>query len=177
MYGYYSGVSGGAVAVCGLLGVVAGLALFFTFLAKRNEGAFSGFLGWLYEFLNFKTLLADTILRVLYLISASAVTLVAFAVLLFTRYGTLGGNFLQFLLILAVGNVLVRLLYEFALLTLMICRNTTEINAKLGGSAPGALPYTPPASPAPPVPPPACASCGAPLGAGDAFCPKCGAPK
>ena len=42
-----------------------------------------------------------------------------------------GRNFLIFLGVLVIGNLAIRLTYEFSLVLLTICRNTTEINTKL----------------------------------------------
>ena len=37
-----------------ILAIIGGIVLYFTFLSKKNEGKFTGFLGWLYDFLTFK---------------------------------------------------------------------------------------------------------------------------
>ena len=34
-----------------ILAIIGGIVLYFTFLSKKNEGKFTGFLGWLYDFL------------------------------------------------------------------------------------------------------------------------------
>lgn len=106
-----------------VLAVVGGIVLYFTFLSKKNEGKFKGFLGWSYDFLTFKKLFAENLLKVLYLIVAIFITLFSF--------GLIGINFFLFLSVLVIGNILTRLGYEFMLIKLLICRNTTEINAKL----------------------------------------------
>ena len=36
-----------------ILAIIGGIVLYFTFLSKKNEGKFTGFLGWLYDFLTF----------------------------------------------------------------------------------------------------------------------------
>ncbi len=65
----------------------------------------------------------ESLLKIAYIILALFITLSSFA--------TIGSNFLGFLLTLIVGNIIARLIYEFALILLVICRNTTEINKKL----------------------------------------------
>lgn len=188
--------------VCLFLAVIAGFLLFFLFLSKKNQKKFTGFLGWMYEFLNFEKMLAESILRVTYLILASFITLLSFGYLLFTEGGSIGERLILFLEILVFGNAFIRVMYEFLLITLIICRNTTEINSKMGknglftAAAPSALPATsavappvvPPTIPAatPPVVPDAshatpvpqiifCYSCGNKISANDAKCPHCGA--
>ena len=81
-------------------------------------------MGWLYDFLSFRKMFIEALLKITYLISAIFVTLSAFAVI---------SNFLAFLLYLVVGNLVVRVAYEFSLILLVICRNTTDINKKLKG--------------------------------------------
>ena len=97
--------------------------MYFTFLKKDNEGKYTGFLGWMYDFLTFKKLTIENVLKILYLICAIFVTLSSFA--------TISTSFIAFLLYLVVGNLVVRISYELILVRLIICRNTTEINKKL----------------------------------------------
>lgn len=97
--------------------------MYFTFLKKDNEGKYTGFLGWMYDFLTFKKLTIENVLKILYLICAIFVTLSSFA--------TISTSFIAFLLYLVVGNLIVRIAYELILVRLIICRNTTEINKKL----------------------------------------------
>ena len=106
-----------------IIGIVGGIVLYFTFLGKKNETKFTGFLGWLYDFLSFKKMFAETLLKITYLIFAIIITLSSFAII--------GQSFLSFLLTLIIGNVSIRIMYEFMLIALVICRNTTEINKKL----------------------------------------------
>lgn len=102
-----------------ILAIVGGILVYFLFLSKKNEGKFTGFLGWLYDFLSFKKMFLETLLKVTYLIIAIYITLSSFALI--------GESFLAFLLQLLLGNVIARVVYEFSLILLVICRNTTEI--------------------------------------------------
>ncbi len=102
-----------------ILAIVGGILVYCLFLSKKNEGKFKGFLGWLYDFLSFKKMFLEALLKVTYLIVAIYITLSSFALI--------GESFLGFLLQLIVGNVVARVIYEFSLILLVICRNTTEI--------------------------------------------------
>ena len=102
-----------------VLAIVGGILVYFLFLSKKNEGKFKGFLGWLYDFLSFKKMFLEALLKITYLILAIYVTLSSFALM--------GTNFFIFLLVLILGNLLVRVIYEFSLILLVICRNTTDI--------------------------------------------------
>jgi hypothetical protein len=77
----------------------------------------------MYDFLTFKKLTIENVLKILYLICAIFVTLSSFA--------TISTSFIAFLVYLVVGNLVVRIAYELILVRLIICRNTTEINKKL----------------------------------------------
>ena len=105
-----------------ILAIVGGILIYFLFLSKKNEGKFNGFVGWLYDFLSFKKMFM-ALLKITYLIVALYITLSSFALI--------GTSFIGFLAMLIIGNVVARLVYEFSLLLLVICRNTTEINKKL----------------------------------------------
>ena len=65
----------------------------------------------------------EALLKITYLIVALYITLSSFVLI--------GVDFWAFLGTLIIGNVVARLVYEFSLLLLVICRNTTEINKKL----------------------------------------------
>ena len=106
-----------------ILAIIGGIVLYFTFLSKKNEGKFKGFLGWLYDFLTFKKMMIENVLKILYIIVALFVTL--------SSFGLMSISFLAFLLTLVIGNVLTRVIYELLLVKLVICKNTTEINKKL----------------------------------------------
>ena len=109
------------IIIAAVLALVGGLVLYFTFLSKKNDGKFKGFLGWLHDFLTFKKMFIENLLRVTYLILTLFVTLSSFA----------AGSFLAFLATILLGNLAVRVIYEFSLILLVICRNTTEINKNL----------------------------------------------
>ncbi len=111
------------VIIAAVLAVVGGIVLYFTFLSKKNEGKYTGFLGWMYDFLTFKKLVIENILKILYLIVAIFITLSSFSLI--------STSFLAFLSYLVIGNVIARVGYELFLVLLVICRNTTEISKKL----------------------------------------------
>ncbi len=102
-----------------ILAIVGGILIYFLFLNKKNEEKFTGFLGWLYDFLSFKKMFLEALLKVTYLIVAIYITLYSFVLI--------GESFLAFLLTLVLGNVVTRVVYEFSLILLVICRNTTDI--------------------------------------------------
>lgn len=106
-----------------VLALVGGILVYFLFLKKDNEDKFTGFVKYLYEFLSFKKMWLETILKVSYLVLAIYITL--------TSFELISTSFVGFLLALVFGNLILRVIYELSLLMLTICRNTTEINKKL----------------------------------------------
>lgn len=128
LYGYNSfsnGIAGSLVwmIIAAVLAVIGGIALYFTVFSKANENKFSGFMKWLYDFVTFKKMMIETILRVLYIITAIYITLSSFALI--------STSFVSFLLTITLGNILARIVFEFSLVLLTICKNTTEINGKM----------------------------------------------
>ena len=102
-----------------IIAVVGGILIYFLFLSRKNDGKFTGFVAWLYDVLSFKKMFLETLLKITYLVLAIYITLSSFAMI--------GSNFVGFLVSLLVGNLVVRIIYEFSLILLEICRNTTEI--------------------------------------------------
>ena len=105
-----------------ILAIIGGILAYVLFVNK-NTKLENKFLIWLRDFLSFKNLLLETILKVTYVILAIFVTL--------TSFNIIGVNFFGFLLYLVIGNVVLRIIYESSLMLLMIWKNTSEINKKM----------------------------------------------
>ena len=104
-----------------VVAIVGGIAIYFTYLNKKNE--YNGFLKILHDFLNFKLLIIENILKLTYLILAVFVTLYSFIYI--------GISFISFLITLLLGNLTLRISYELILLLIKICKNIEEINSKM----------------------------------------------
>ena len=109
--------------ISAVLAVIGGIVLYFTVFGKANENKFTGFMKWLYDFVTFKKMILESLLRVLYIITAIYITLSSFALI--------STSFVSFLLMLVLGNLFARIAFEFSLVLLTICKNTTEINGKM----------------------------------------------
>ncbi len=109
-------------AVSIILAIIGGILAYVLFINKNNK-LDNKFLVWLRDFLSFKNLLLETILKVTYVILAIFITL--------SSFNMIGINFLGFLLYLIIGNVILRIVYESSLMLLMIWKNTSEINKKM----------------------------------------------
>ena len=124
-YGSSASTSGEVIwlIIAAVLAIIGGIALYFTVFGKANENKFTGFMKWLYDFVTFKKMILELLLRVLYLIVAIYLTLSSFALI--------SSSFVSFLGMLIIGNLIARITFEFSLVLLTICKNTTEINNKM----------------------------------------------
>lgn len=113
--------------ISAVLAVVGAIVLPLTFLSAKNEGKFKGFLGWMYEFLTFKKMMLEALLKGLYLMFVIFITLGSFAMM--------SESFIAFFATLVLGNIVARIIYEFSLILLLICRNTTDISKKLSANS------------------------------------------
>lgn len=103
-----------------IVAIIGGICLYFTVFSDKKEGTYTGFMAKFYDFVKFKKMFLTSFLKIMYIISALLVTLLSF--------GVISVNFLAFLAILVIGNVIVRVMFEFALVILGIYENTTEIS-------------------------------------------------
>lgn len=106
-----------------ILAVIGGIALYVIYLNPSNEKNIKGNFLKVYEFFNFKITILEPILKVLYLISAIALTLGSFAYI--------GSNFFKFLFILLAGNIGLRITFEIILLLITLTSDVKAINKKI----------------------------------------------
>lgn len=106
-----------------VIAVAGGILVYCLFLNKSEEKRLTKFGRLLSNLLHFKILLSDQLLKILYIVSTMFLTLISF--------GYIGQNFLTFILLLTVGNVILRIIYEFLIVNLLISKNTTQINDKI----------------------------------------------
>ena len=116
--------------------IAGGLALYFLFVRKPNTH--HGAAAKLHDAFTFRTFYTEKLLRMLYCITVVGIV-VSSVILLFS-------NFFTALLVFVAGNLTARIVFEYALLLLVMCRNTQEINRKMGP-----LPEEPAAPQAPPL--------------------------
>lgn len=114
------GMSGTQVwmIVATVLAITGGILVYFLFLSKRNEGKFKGFVAWLYNFLSFKNFNLRFLLTITYSMLALYITLTSFTLIQF--------SFWSFLEQLVIGNLVLRIAYEFMLVIYSIYENTKK---------------------------------------------------
>lgn len=102
---------------------IIGCFLVYFLFVKKDVKSKKPIVKWLKDFLNFDKMLIEPILKIAYIFAALFITLGSFAII--------GQSFLTFLLTIIFGNIGARILYELALINVMIWKNTTEIKNKV----------------------------------------------
>ncbi|MBR4425849.1 MAG: hypothetical protein IKS66_07925 [Oscillospiraceae bacterium] len=143
------------------LAVAATVAICLFILPKSKANHSNVYIAKAHDIVNFKSLLIDKLIKVLYIFSTCFTVLFA----IFELFA--GLPFLWFLILLIGGPILIRLLYESFMLFVLLTQNVIEINRKLGGS---------PAEPEVPAVPRMifCTQCGTQFDASQGVCPNCG---
>ena len=125
-YGYYHGPNPMVTVILFLIALVGGVCAYLMFVKSDEEPKDSRLLK-LKEFLSFKKMIIEELLKATYVIFALFVTLYSFQIM----FGT---SFITGLMMLILLNILLRISYEASLIVLLIWRNTSDINKKLGKS-------------------------------------------
>ncbi len=124
---YLGGSAGIWVIISLVIAIMGGLVVYFMLLTEENAKHLKGAAKWFYDFFCFKKLVAEALLRIIYIMVAIFITLSSFALI--------SESFVGFIMYLVIGNLTARVSFEFALLALLVCKNVSEINSKLKGSA------------------------------------------
>lgn len=101
-----------------ILSIIGGILVYFLFIKTNNK--LSDNLKKLRDLLDFRIMLIEPILKIVYLIGTIFIILFSF------NFITI--NFISFLLILIIGPVIIRIVYEAALILVMIWKNTKIIS-------------------------------------------------
>lgn len=108
-----------------ILAVLGGILVYFLFVKAKTEPK-GKFLKWLKDFLAFKVMWIEPILKVIYYIATIFIILYSFTY--FGMFNVMGGMaLLMFLLTATLGPIIIRLVYEATMMFIMIWRNTTDI--------------------------------------------------
>lgn len=128
-YGYYNSYYNmyNSFLLLLIIAVILVIILMLTFLSKRNENKYTGFLKTLYDFLNFKKLTISVILKFIYLFLA---IFLAFVSIMMLFNGGLSGV-LTAVVYFVVSEVVLRIGFEFSMLLIVGVTNLIEINEKI----------------------------------------------
>ena len=107
--------------IAAIISIVGGILLYFLFMKAKEEPK-GKFLKWLKDFLTFKVMWIEPILKVVYYIATIFIILNSFSFLSLGGYGVM-----MWLLTLILGPVILRVAYEATMMFIMIWRNTRDI--------------------------------------------------
>ena len=153
----------GIAVVLGLIATIACTVLLYIFVLSKDKGSkqTNKFLLGLRDYFQFKRLYVEDILKFLFTVLSVACVCIGFF-LLFSGYDSYWDGYKSFffpgLMTMILGPIVLRLFYELMMLTILMVRNTMEINHKLDKLLPKEAPAAPaapvaPAAPAAPVAP------------------------
>ena len=123
-YSYYHGSNPVVTVILFLIALVGGVCAYLMFV-KSDEEPKDPRLLKLKEFLSFKKMIIEGLLKATYIVFALFVTLYSFLIMVDT-------SFITGLMLLILLNILLRIGYEASLIVLLIWRNTSDISKKLG---------------------------------------------
>ena len=130
-----------AYVLAAIMAVGATVCAFIFILPEKKAAKLPKFLRMVADILNFKDLLLEKIMKVLY-VFATAYCLMAGFFMLFSgyRYGwTFRSTALEGLLVMFIGPIVVRLAFEGIMMFILLVKNTIEINKKLPKKADDAV--------------------------------------
>lgn len=166
------------LAVCGTV------ALYIFVLPKDKREKLPKFMQVVHDLLNFKELLLEKLLKLLYVFTTAYLLFTGFFMLFGIRVDSFYGShyvptFGQGLLIMILGPIIARLIYESIMIVILLLKNVIEINHKLKGDAAPEVKAAPEAKAAPETeaePAPNykfCTKCGTRYDANKGGCPNC----
>ena len=104
-----------------IISIAAGILIYYLFL--KDTKPVSENVQKLKDILNFKNMIIEPILKIVYLITTIFIILYSFSFIAI--------NFAVFLGLLILGPIVIRISYEIALILVMIWKNTKEINENI----------------------------------------------
>lgn len=123
-----------------ILAIVATVLAFIFIVPEKKRDSMGAFGKFLNDTVNFKYLIIEKILQALYIFATANTILVGFFALFLTvptGYDYYTGTYRQTwvgwagLLIMVLGPILVRLVYELLMMTILLVKNVISINSKL----------------------------------------------
>ena len=161
------------------LGMIGALActilLFVLVIPEKKRDELNGFFKFLHDLFNFKFLVLEKILKFLYVFSTIACIGIGFFLLFSGYYGYYYRQslFLPGLLLMILGPIFMRIIYEFMMMAILLVQNTISINRKLKNGT--AVSSGQPAEEQPDAAPArVCPNCGAEAPGDAGFCVECG---
>ena len=123
------------VAIAITLSVVATILACIFIMPESKRPTLNKFFRFCHDVFNFRELLLDKVLKVLYIFSTIYCILTGFFTIFSPGYYFYGNSFLYGLLIMVIGPIVLRIIYEMLMMFVLLVRNTISINNKLSNKA------------------------------------------
>ena len=104
--------------IAAILAIVGGILVYYLFVKSDKEPK-NKFLAWLKDFLAFRKMWIEALLKILYYMGTIFIMLMSFSII--------STSFIAFLLTFIGGPIIMRLVYEGLMIIIMIWRNTADI--------------------------------------------------
>lgn len=122
-------VSSGFATVAALLAIAATVLAFVFIVPEKRREKLNAFGKFLHDTCNFKYLVVEKLLQALYIFSTALVILNGFFLLFQSVYGHWLGGY--GILLMVVGPIVLRLIYELLMMVVLLVKNVIGINNKL----------------------------------------------
>ena len=116
--------------------IVATILLCVFVVPESKRQSLNGFLLVLHDIFNFKNLLLEKIIKVLYVLATCTCIFIGFF-MIFGRndyYYYSESTFFQGVLVMVLGPIIIRISYELLMMTILLVKNVISINNKLSGA-------------------------------------------
>lgn len=125
--------------VGGVLALAATIVLFIMVMPKSKDGKLGNkFLQFAHDYFHFKTLYIEMILKFIFAFATLSCILCGFLML----FGKIGYSYYAQstagygLLLMIAGPIVIRIVYEFTMMLILLVKNVMDINNKLKGTEP-----------------------------------------
>lgn len=122
-------VSSGFATVAALLAIAATVLAFVFIVPEKRREKLNAFGKFLHDTCNFKYLVVEKLLQALYIFSTALIILNGFFLLFQSVYGHWLGGY--GILLMVVGPIFLRLIYELLMMVVLLVKNVIGINNKL----------------------------------------------
>lgn len=122
----FGNINTGALIVAGIVALILAIILLVT-IVERKKAPRNGFLKWLREYLNFRSILISGIIKFVYLFSAIFLTIMSVIVMCSGQDETVLPMIGIGLAMLVFGNVGLRIMHELTMAVIVIWENTSDI--------------------------------------------------
>ena len=127
-FGFMNDMNAGVVIAVPIISLIITI-LVFVLVVEKKKAPRNGFVRWLREFLNFRSILISGIIKFVYLFLAVALTISSFVVMAQGGSDSVLEAILAGLAMLIFGNILLRIMMEMTMIMIGLWKNTSDMRA------------------------------------------------